>query len=246
MKCKLCLKEATLLKKSHIIPNFLIKDVVDDKHRLALLTASNGQLKDQIIQSSYWEGNILCKRCENTILSRLERYFERHFYTEIIRKLKDKNVPNNEVLPLRISANRNIIKLFLLSILWRCNISKNLSKEVQLGPHKEIIRKMILENDPKTYYSYPYAVFTFINKNSYSNSGSYAKIGISPRRLKNEHGYQYSILCPGFFFHIYISSHNLPNYIDDINIDPNIVLVGVTLDDVNKKLVNSILNANLF
>ena len=48
MKCKLCLKEATLLKKSHIIPNFLIKDVVDDRHRLALLTVSNGQLKDQI------------------------------------------------------------------------------------------------------------------------------------------------------------------------------------------------------
>lgn len=32
--CKLCLEEKILLKKSHIIPEFMYKDLYDENHKL--------------------------------------------------------------------------------------------------------------------------------------------------------------------------------------------------------------------
>ncbi|KFF18849.1 hypothetical protein IW22_16725 [Chryseobacterium sp. JM1] len=44
---------------------------------------------------------------------------------------------------------------FFLSILWRCHISKNkVFSDVDLGPHAEHIRKMIMGNDPRNDHEY--------------------------------------------------------------------------------------------
>lgn len=244
--CKLCLQEKVLLNKSHIIPNFLIKILGDKKNRKASIMPKydpNGK----IVQSGYWEGNILCESCDTKILSQLERYFEIHFFSKLHKMLKIENAPSFGVVPLRIKASRDKVKLFLLSILWRFSIAKKrLSDGVFLNKHQEIIRKMISENDAKDFKTYPYVIFSLLNKENYNKKASYTKLFVSPRHLRDDTGHQYRLLIPGFVIQIYISNHQLPDFIKDMEIDKNTILIGVTPEKKGKILVNQTLGVNLF
>ena len=80
MVCKLCLNEKPLLKNSHIIPNFMYKDLFDYGHRLANVNL-NDFSKVKYQQSGFKEGNILCYDCDNVVIGRLERYACNFLYT---------------------------------------------------------------------------------------------------------------------------------------------------------------------
>ena len=56
MKCRLCLEDKNLLKKSHIIPNFLYSSLFDEKHRIHQVSIKNVQkLSDKILQSGEYD-----------------------------------------------------------------------------------------------------------------------------------------------------------------------------------------------
>ena len=68
---------------------------------------------------------------------------------------------NNQTFAICTNLSYTKYKLFLLSILWRASISsKSFFKRINIGEHEEVIRKMIFENDPKTYDWYPIFVTT--------------------------------------------------------------------------------------
>ena len=50
MKCKLCLEDCVLVK-SHIIPDFMYRDLFDDKHRIFEAKVNDGELKTKIAQT---------------------------------------------------------------------------------------------------------------------------------------------------------------------------------------------------
>jgi hypothetical protein len=52
MLCKLCLKDKKLVRQSHIIPDFMYKDIFDEKHRLFEVTFT----KDKDIIKAETEG----------------------------------------------------------------------------------------------------------------------------------------------------------------------------------------------
>lgn len=152
MICQLCLEDKPLLKKSHIIPNFLYKDLFGDKHRLVDINLNDISQK-KYIQSGYWEKDILCQSCDNEILGKLERYASNSIYStqgenSVVKK--EFFVGNGEFMPFIRISNLDFAKtkLFLLSILWRCHLStKPLFADVRLGKYPEKIRKMILNHD---------------------------------------------------------------------------------------------------
>ena len=170
--CRLCLQEKQLINKSHIIPDFMYKELYDDQHKLMLFKPHErvkGKGKIRRPSSGEYEGNILCANCDNIVIGSYENYARKVLYggevsaseSTTINKCKNKD-------GLEYSACSNInytkFKIFLLSILWRASITSRPSfKDISLGPHEEIIRRMIFDGNAGNIEDYPVTLMTFLN-----------------------------------------------------------------------------------
>ena len=83
--CKLCLENKKLQKKSHIIPDFMYKELYDEKHRLYKIYNEEieaGNLKKRMVNDAAYEKNILCHDCDNDVINRrYENYANLVFYS---------------------------------------------------------------------------------------------------------------------------------------------------------------------
>ena len=170
-KCRLCLQEKALLRKSHIIPDFMYNGVFDEKHRLipTEVDANTRRIrKGKPVQTGEFEGGILCNECDNNVLGGYEDYASKTLYGGIFSG----NAPifenfTQEKDGIIFTQCRNLdyrrFKLFLLSILWRSSIcTRPFFDKVSIGPHEEMIRRMLLEGNAGSPDAYPIALFTFL------------------------------------------------------------------------------------
>ena len=165
MKCKLCGNNKKLLKKSHIVPNFMYQDLFDEKHRIfEVLFKQGDQLKKKSRQSGGYDKNILCGNCDNKILGSLERYASLVLYGGIELTIENSQDQNKSTYINVNGIDYQKFKLFLLSILWRAGISNlPIFQNVNLGEHEKIIRDKILSNNPGSSVEYPCAIFTHLH-----------------------------------------------------------------------------------
>ena len=73
MICKLCQQDKPLIKKSHIIPDFMYQGLFNEKHFIApvhLKEMKVGKLKP----TGFYDSEILCAECESRIIGKLESY----------------------------------------------------------------------------------------------------------------------------------------------------------------------------
>ena len=217
--CKLCTLEKPLIVRSHIIPDFMYKHsgLYDELHRIRLFSVEdliNGK-KPFLPQSGVYEGNILCADCDNVRLgNNLEQYTKKAIYgggSLPIEECPDcVNYFNDDDEMFAICTNLNYLKykLFLLSILWRASISsKPFFKSINLGDHEEIIRKMIFENNPKTFDEYPILVTTSAMDENFS-----ADIIVEPTQMVDKDGMETCYFIIGGFIYIF----KLGKYLGDI------------------------------
>jgi hypothetical protein len=142
MKCRLCLQERKL-SDSHIIPEAFWKPGYDEKHRINAIEHARDYGK--VLQKGIREP-LLCQSCEEYLNDNYETYSSNLWFTPPI-------LPKNAEKEYYSLSNINYekFKLFHLSILWRASISShNMFDKVRLGPYEEIIRQMIVNNDPKS------------------------------------------------------------------------------------------------
>lgn len=209
-KCKLCLEEKILLKKSHIIPDFIYKHsgLYDDLHRIRLFTVQGliDNKKPSLPQSGVYEGNILCADCDNSRLGEsLEQYAKKAIFgggqlpsSECVYCV---NFIDEEKNTFAICKNLNYtkFKLFLLSVLWRASISsKSFFKGIKVGEHEEVLRKMIFENDPKAFYDYPVFVYSSVLDENFTPD-----IIIEPTQVIDDRGVITCYFVIGGFIYIY-------------------------------------------
>ena len=167
--CKLCLEEKTLIKKSHIIPDFMYKSLYDEKHFLNKLIPKllkKGKKMPRIPTGEY-ESGILCQDCESQKLGKFETYGSIALYGGYAPK-NQSPIVNNFVNQdgIKFSKTSNIdyakFKLFLLSILWRSHVSsREFFKEIDLGEDAETIRRMIDDENPGDELDYPMWFLTY-------------------------------------------------------------------------------------
>ena len=154
MTCRLCREEAPL-KKSHIIPEFLYASMYDEKHRFHELSTSESK-KNRFAPKGVRE-TLLCDNCEQK-LSKNERYASLLLNGGIPITYK----PNSKSIKVE-GLEYASFKLFGLSILWRASVSTlDIFKQVILGPHEELLRKMILNEDPGKEHEYPFILCPII------------------------------------------------------------------------------------
>lgn len=153
MICKLCLQEKKLLKKSHIIPDFMYNGIYDTNHQILKIKYPNFANYKRVPTGDY-DKYILCQNCDNVIIGELESYSSQVLNYGNRPKKKDlllqhtKNADGQIVLIVD-NVDYRKFKLFLLSILWRASVSSNLYyKEISLGVHEERIRQAIFLGNP--------------------------------------------------------------------------------------------------
>lgn len=170
--CRLCLQIKNL-RQSHIIPEFIYKPLYSSKHLLRTITDAKKGLEPRLIQKGYRE-ELLCQDCE----SYLNINFE-HPSVEIWKTLTSQASSNTiNVREVRDKQqNRALIingfdyptfKLFLLSIIWRVSISTQHGfQHINLGPHEEKIRQMLLNLDPGSQSDYP-CIINLLTESSFT------------------------------------------------------------------------------
>lgn len=128
--CKLCLKEKELLKKSHIVPDFIYREseIYDAKHRIRSFTKDDvlAGRKVKLEQSGIYVANILCANCDNVVIGSYERYASMAIYGKAVPVEKSPKCENYLIGAETITICENVdyrqFKLFLLSIFWRASI----------------------------------------------------------------------------------------------------------------------------
>ncbi|MDD4050334.1 MAG: hypothetical protein PHR28_00365 [candidate division Zixibacteria bacterium] len=144
--CRLC-KEIKPLCRSHIIPEFFYKPMYDDQRRL--LKISTAPEERTLFKQKGITEKLLCFECEQHI-NEFEKVTKRLFFD---------NFDYLETAHPNMIRIRNLdydkVKLFQMSLLWRAGIANDLFFEnVNLGPHEERIRKMLLESNPGEPFDY--------------------------------------------------------------------------------------------
>lgn len=148
--CKLCGVTAKLIKRSHIIPEFMYNGVFDEKHRMAMVELNKEIQNRKWSQSGPHEKYILCAKCEAKF-SLWERYMALVLYGG---NSKDSLKTENQITPDGIHVvcltgiDYSKAKLFFLSILWRAHISQiPFFKKVDIHALESEIRKMLVNEE---------------------------------------------------------------------------------------------------
>lgn len=145
MVCRLC-KDNRPLRESHIFPEWLYKPLYDDNHRFFVISTDVKKRRGTRRKGIY--ERLLCHECEQR-LSKWEGYARNVFY-ELPLKLDEDNqaviFSGLQYAPL---------KLFQMSLIWRASItSRPEIHRIDLGPHTERIRMMLLEGHPGEVHEY--------------------------------------------------------------------------------------------
>ena len=199
MSCHLCLKKIPLIKKSHILSNFLYSSLRDTDN--AMISFKNSNLSQPTtIYTGVFEEGLLCSNCDNKVIGRYELYASQVIRAQSgmsginITFFKD-NTGVEKYAKLE-GIDYKKFKLFLLSIIWRSSISKrDFFKKIKLDPgDEEKLRKMIIEEDPGKPDDFP-CVIAIARNSELMN-------GLIREPSKFAEGYKF--LIAGAIYHFYI------------------------------------------
>ncbi len=141
MICALCLKDK-ILRKSHIIAEFMYKPLYDKLHRFHVMS-TDPKHKHSFGQKGSRE-RLLCEDCEQ-LLGVNENYVR-----QVFKGGTGITIQANQNPIIIGDINYKKFKLFELSLLWRASISKlEFFKNIKLSSgEEEDLRKAILNGDP--------------------------------------------------------------------------------------------------
>jgi hypothetical protein len=203
--CKLCGQEAKRCQ-SHIVPEFCYE--YDAKHRaLALNLPEDAPPAKQTIQKGHRE-YLFCSSCEQ-ILCRYEKAFSEFWYSpDGLGKTIDKDC----IAVVLKAADYKSIKLFLLSVIWRANLSELFGKNIGLGPYSEKLRDIIFNGKyvPTNQYPILGRVITDANGNVLRS------IIADPVCTRHDHIRRYSMCFAGCEWNILMSDHGVPKQFEPL------------------------------
>jgi hypothetical protein len=195
VQCRLCLKEQELCN-SHIIPEFLYRELYDINHKLMGITGQ-GNNKWKPLQKGIRE-YLFCFDCEQHLNNKYEKPFLKQWSI-------DSPLPSQMNHDSVFSATYDYLtfKLFHLSILFRSSISSLPTfQEVSLGVHEERIRLMLLNENTGLDWEYPILGIVVLN-----GSNVEKRVISQPVNGRHEGHMVYGQIYGGAMWWILASSH---------------------------------------
>ncbi len=206
MICRLCQRDREL-KRSHIIPEFVYQALYDSKHKFHVLSTQDKRPRP--MEQKGFRERLLCGDCEQK-LSVFENYARGVLISGVPITVQD----NGSLLHIS-GIEYKKFKLFQLSILWRSSIaSEPMFSRVQIGPHEDAIRKMILGETPGRILDYPCIIFGLT-----SREGVQAAFIDQPTKLHLNGHVAYRFIFAGFMWVFYISSHKPPPHVGKVAVN---------------------------
>lgn len=208
MNCALCLRQ-NALQSSHIIPEFLYKSLYDDKHRFHVLSVIPDQAN--LVKQKGLREPLLCADCEQK-LSAWERYASLALKGGV--ELTYRREGNIVFIG---GLDYKSFRLFQLSVLWRSSVSSlKFFEKVKLGPHEEVIRQLLLTEDPGPSKKYGCLMFGVRHRDA-----AFTQLIMQPGRTR-VHGQQaYRFMFGGFIWAYVVSSQEFPAPHNQALLQPN-------------------------
>jgi hypothetical protein len=225
--CRLCLQEKKLVKKSHLIPDFMYQDLYDESHRFYSMVIDAWWKKILLKSRNHtgeYEGGILCVDCETKVLGLYESYASKAMYggtfsrkeeNPVCKKYHNSGGPDFTQV---VNIDYAKFKLFLLSVLWRASISsREFFAEVDLGSDEETLRQMILSGNPGKVEDFPVLVVTYAQEKKLP----FDVIANPQLRVDSNGNSFYIMLISAFIYSFYLPTVNgYPPSLKDCTIIP--------------------------
>jgi hypothetical protein len=216
-KCKLCLNE-NHLKNSHIIPEYFYKPLYDKKNRYFVFSNKEGA-KTKFEQKGIRE-YLLCNNCEIQF-SKYERYISLIGENKNIKA----RIISHNCYDLE-GVDYKTMKLFQLSVLWRASVSSlDFFSEINLNEDEEVLRQMLLVEEPGGFFEYGCQQFEIIN-----DQGEFVKDLIYPPVGFEFKGLRYCRFLYGGRLWIYLISNKEKQHFRN----------DLFLQESNKMRINSV------
>jgi hypothetical protein len=139
---------------------------------------------------------LLCADCEDLINHKYEIPFQKEWY-------EDNPFPDKVSDAYSSKYNYSTFKLFHLSILFKASVSSLPTfGQVSLGKHEDIIRKMLLTEDPGSVSKYPILAYAVINKDKVEK-----RLISMPMATKIDGHMIYAQIYCGVMWWVSVSSH---------------------------------------
>jgi hypothetical protein len=175
------------------VPDFIFRSLCGDEHEFFLLTSSG---KPKQFHRTFCE-KLLCEKCEIQF-GKWESYASRFFYGGM--PLTGRKWGKNFELS---GVDYAPMKLFLMSLLWRfAATSIPWFKGVDLGPHKEHLRKLLLKSDPAEPWRYGCLIGAVLD-----NGKHIPDLIVPPSQIRISRERWYRMVVGGFLLTFYGSSH---------------------------------------
>ncbi len=190
----------------------MYKGIFDEKHRFYEVTLNKDEdFEDRLRQTGGHEGQILCQSCDNEVLGRLERYASQVLYDSEPHKIQSRVKDKGMEYTLYEEIDYTKFKLFLLSLLWRASISNlPIFKDVNLGPHEDKIRQMILDSNPDDLMQYQSVMASYLHLKE-AQEYQFIRLVL----VEDDNGFIYLFSIGGILYIIYESHLNILAWLDE-------------------------------
>lgn len=163
--CRFCGRNSKLVE-SHIIPDFLFRDLKDKNGMIQHVTLNNGESR-KVRKSDFVDNNLLCSDCDNRVFGGLEavasNFLLKSVYPSLAKidlKFGVTDIHREQFSGLKYQK----LKLFILSVLWRAHHSQQpMFKNVNLGVHEAAIKQMLIAGDAGDDTKFEVAMINFID-----------------------------------------------------------------------------------
>jgi hypothetical protein len=221
MRCRLCGQERKLIK-AHIIPEAFFRPLRSGPIVPELHTNTEGAHPKRSPIGIY-DKKILCVECDARFAPR-----DDHAQQVLIRRFSEKLAlfSGSEKVGYKIlDLDYKLLKLFFLGLLWRASVSTQpFYRRISLGPYENILRTMILANNPGRAEEFAVTLAKF------SNPELTAMLDPHPNKFEGINYCQFYIT--GFVAYIKVDRRPVPLFLKDFLItqSPPIVVLLRDLD----------------
>jgi hypothetical protein len=143
-QCRFCGQSKPLIR-AHIVPRSLYP-IVEPHGRRKIMSSSTPNERAIQLQNGLYDDSLVCADCEG-IWDKYDAYAKRFFVDNYAQGQEVGDGKGARGL-IFTGADHRLIKLFFLSVLWRCHAtSRPEFSNVHLGPYEARLKAMLIDGD---------------------------------------------------------------------------------------------------
>jgi hypothetical protein len=229
--CKLCQQERPLIR-SHIIPDAFHRDIKGDHPKAPLMIGNDPEQHPKRRPGGLYDEELVCEPCER-LFSPWDDYAAEFFLKHLRENGQPMKASNGELIGYRYdNVDYKKLKLFVVSLLWRAAASSNeFFDRVELGPHEERARSLIVAGDPGTPHE-----FSVLIERWYAppERQGLLRAQFSPYCAEIDDVHEVKLFLAGAVIHVKVDKRPYPEPFPELMLRP-----GVPLHVISRELEGS-------